>query len=571
MKETDEHNKRIHRCIVCSQTFRGTTATGSLKTHLQNHGLLGDSGKRQRRLNSSCEVVPTSLIPSQEKQRIFEIHLCEWMIGTLQPFSTVEQSAFVHMVRSANPNIVVPSTRTIRRRILKLSEEKELVVKAKIAQEHCRLSITADAWSSRVYKGFMVVTAHFIDKNWNMKSVIIEFDRFYTPHTGEAVEAFLRDVIERWGISQRVQAVTTDSASDMIRGMSLLHRWLSSIDPNMPQLRSHFHIRCFAHVLNLATKECMKDIHSHISKIRALLSTLRSSVKRRDLFNEVKTELGLKYELPSLDCETRWSSTFEMISDAFKCRRVLNAVVMRSEDLETFSVSTSEWVAAAKICEFLEFAAHATEAHSGRNYVTFSLVDRIFTKLESLCDSHINGTDAELSSIALKLKQKLHSYEPYLRTPLTHFARAVDPRFSNDVLKDGQIIREFVTLPPPDEITCDDGGGEVSETPKRSIIDDILDESSRSFPGDDEIVKFLRATTSGDRGANVLEWWKANCDRFPSISVASRNVLCIQSSSAASESAFSIAGNLIDEKRGGLTDEVVRACMRLHSWNQFLQ
>lgn len=62
----------------------------------------------------------------------------------------------------------------------------------------------------------MVVSAHLIDKNWNMKSVVIKFDRFYTPHTWQPVEAFLRDVIERWGISQRVQAVTTDSASEMI-------------------------------------------------------------------------------------------------------------------------------------------------------------------------------------------------------------------------------------------------------------------------------------------------------------------------------------------------------------------
>lgn len=71
------------------------------------------------------------------------------MIRALQPFHTVEQSAFVHMVRSANRNIVVASTRTISRYILKLSEEKELVVEAKIAQKYCRLNITDNAWSSR--------------------------------------------------------------------------------------------------------------------------------------------------------------------------------------------------------------------------------------------------------------------------------------------------------------------------------------------------------------------------------------------------------------------------------------
>lgn len=280
----------------------------------------------------------------------------------------------------------------------------------------------------------MVVTAHFINKKQNMKSVVIEFDRFYTPHTGEAVEVFLMDIIERWGVWKRMWVVSTDSASDMIRGTSLLHRWLSLIDPNFPQLRSHFHIRCFSHVLNLATKEYTKDIYIQIFKIRTLLRTLRSSAWRRKFLMRRRRNWAIN----TSSCRStgeRWSSTFETILDVFKCQRVLNAVVMRSEDLETFWVSTSEWVAAAKIC------VHTTEAHSGRNCVNFSLVERIFTKLESPRDTHISCIGAELSSVASNLKQKIHSWEPYIRTPLTHFARAVEPRFSNDVSNDGQIIR----------------------------------------------------------------------------------------------------------------------------------
>lgn len=103
------------------------------------------------------------------------------------------------------------------------------------------------------------------------------------------------------------------------------------------------------------------------------------------------------------------------------------------------------------------------------------------------------------------------------------------------------------------------------------MIDENLDEGSRSFSGDDEVVKFLRATTSGEHGANALECWKANCDPLPLISVSLTNVLCILSSSEASERSFFITSNSIDGKRGGLTDKVVRACMKLHSWNHFVR
>lgn len=82
---------------------------------------------------------------------------------------------------------------------------------------------------------------------------------------------------------------------------------------------------------------------------------------------------------------------------------------MRSEDLKTFSVSNLKWVAATNIFEFLKFATHATNTQFGTKYVSFSLIDRFSTKLESLCDSHMNGTEAELFSFVSKLKQKLHS------------------------------------------------------------------------------------------------------------------------------------------------------------------
>lgn len=88
----------------------------------------------------------------------------------------------------------------------------------------------------------------------------------------------------------------------------------------------------------------------------------------------------------------------------------------------------------------MEFVAHATEAQSGGNNGLKSLIDQIFTKLESLRESDINGNSAELSSIASKLKQNFHSYEPYPRTPLIHFARAVDPCFSINVLEGGNLF-----------------------------------------------------------------------------------------------------------------------------------
>lgn len=74
-----------------------------------------------------------------------------------------------------------------------------------------------------MYKGCTVVTAHWIDNDWNLQSIMLEFGRFRTPHTGEAPKAFLRNGKVELELSDLIQAETTDNASDMIKGMSLLH------------------------------------------------------------------------------------------------------------------------------------------------------------------------------------------------------------------------------------------------------------------------------------------------------------------------------------------------------------
>lgn len=90
-----------------------TTATGSLKIHLQNHGLLSGNDEGQWRLDNRGNLTPQSLLLIQEAHKSFEAHPCEWMICTLQPFYTVEQHTFVKMVTTASSSFVLPSARSI--------------------------------------------------------------------------------------------------------------------------------------------------------------------------------------------------------------------------------------------------------------------------------------------------------------------------------------------------------------------------------------------------------------------------------------------------------------------------
>lgn len=82
-----------------------------------------------------------------------------------------------------------------------------------------------------------------------------------------------------------------------------------------------------------------------IDKTRKLLSCIRCSIKRWDLFSDIKVENGARCKFPSLDVERRWSSTFEMVQSGYYACRELYAVAAREEDLVEHMVSESEWKA----------------------------------------------------------------------------------------------------------------------------------------------------------------------------------------------------------------------------------
>lgn len=59
--------------------------------------------------------------------------------------------------------------------------------------DHAQSTFNSVCVVFRVYEEVLIVTGHWIDNDWNLKSIIIEFARFRTPHTGRAAKAFLRD------------------------------------------------------------------------------------------------------------------------------------------------------------------------------------------------------------------------------------------------------------------------------------------------------------------------------------------------------------------------------------------
>jgi len=103
-------------------------------------------------------------------------------VSSLNPFSVVEDVEFVKLLKPLNEDVDVPCRTTIQRRIDGMYEKKLIHMKAALQKVPGKFSLTTDAWSSRVYKGYMVITAHWVDSNWCLKGCLLDFFRFPTPH-----------------------------------------------------------------------------------------------------------------------------------------------------------------------------------------------------------------------------------------------------------------------------------------------------------------------------------------------------------------------------------------------------
>ena len=90
-----------------------------------------------------------------------------------------------------------------------------------------RVCITTDTWTSCQNINYMVVTAHFIDRDWMLHKKNISFCVIIN-HKGESIARLLEECLLDWGI-EKLLTITVDNASANDAGLSDLikrmNRW----------------------------------------------------------------------------------------------------------------------------------------------------------------------------------------------------------------------------------------------------------------------------------------------------------------------------------------------------------
>ncbi|XP_050915432.1 zinc finger BED domain-containing protein RICESLEEPER 1-like [Lathyrus oleraceus] len=195
------------------------------------------------------------------------------------PYKFVEFHKIRDWMKYLNPEFSPISRNTAKADVDEIFKTEKEALKKELANIPSRISLTSDMWTACTSEGYICLTAHYVDSNWNLKSKILNFCHMPPPHTGSEMSKKILDFLSDWGIEKKIFSLTLDNASanDVMQAhlkrQLVLQNWLLSEG-------EFFHYRCSAHVLNLIVQEGLKVIGDALEKIRESVKYVKGSEGR---------------------------------------------------------------------------------------------------------------------------------------------------------------------------------------------------------------------------------------------------------------------------------------------------
>lgn len=171
-------------CKYCERKLGGDTKQGTkhLHDHIRTCKLRTVRGPKQsiikvtEQSSSSLGNRPESLVVGNYtfNQDASRRELARMIILHEYPIMMVDHIGFRRYSHALQPLFKIVSRNTVKSDIMKLYESEKSKQMKILAKNKSRIAITTDMWtSSNQNKGYMSITAHYIDDNWTLQNRII--------------------------------------------------------------------------------------------------------------------------------------------------------------------------------------------------------------------------------------------------------------------------------------------------------------------------------------------------------------------------------------------------------------
>ncbi|CAG8821633.1 34050_t:CDS:1, partial [Racocetra persica] len=253
-------NEQFIQCKLCKHpngTYRKGSGISTIKRYFEsNH-----KAEYQKYRSDSQEVEPYGVHDEEKVRKLNEL-LVRWIICNQQAFCVVEDKDFRIFIFELNPRYKLPTRQTVSTYVGLLYKREREQLRSYFRKFNHKVSITTDAWSLCTNQAFLSVTLHWIDDQWQMQHILLDFIPLHEKHTGYFLAETLFNLIEDFGLGKKILSMTADNASNM----DVCGQYLTSMLSFHYENTTFHRLRCAMHILNLAVVNGLSEIDKSTKK-----------------------------------------------------------------------------------------------------------------------------------------------------------------------------------------------------------------------------------------------------------------------------------------------------------------
>ncbi|XP_017233237.1 zinc finger BED domain-containing protein RICESLEEPER 2-like [Daucus carota subsp. sativus] len=374
LDQVEEKNQRFVICKLCKSKMKlgSSGCTTTLNRHVdkckRTHGQTSQATLQFQPSDSvSSEVTLGNFKYDHAEMRKVISH---YILVNELPFRHVESFMFDKVMRTATPFWQKISRHVVKKDCVSTYEIEKNKLR-ELLKSVRKINITTDMWTSSHQKlGYMVVTGHWIDSDWNLNMRVLTFCNVPPPHSGFVISEALLKCFNEWGIIDKIGTLIVDNAAANDDGL----------DP---------------------TQEIVDQVRDGVKYIAA-------SESRRIKFAEISMSLGLKCKKLILDVSTRWNSTDNMLSCAIEFKNVFLIYSIADQGFREYVPSADDWDRVAGVCSFLQVFSDVTKV------VSRTEEDKEANKKRHE-SSEMSSCDAKFMYEQRETPNGLNDYESFIR------------------------------------------------------------------------------------------------------------------------------------------------------------
>ena len=149
--------------------------------------------------------------------------VCYFLTRDMQPYDTVNDAGFRHMLKILEPRYVPLDRKTIATNYMaKMYELEKQRIKTSLINASF-FAITTDMWTSRTKHAYTGLTVHYLSADFKLCCHMLETKEFQVEHTGIQIASELRDILQCWDLPEdKIVTATTDNGTNIVCALEQL-------------------------------------------------------------------------------------------------------------------------------------------------------------------------------------------------------------------------------------------------------------------------------------------------------------------------------------------------------------